>query len=156
MVTEETLDEVLKKGLSYGGRGGTNFTAAIENMLEFFNPDLDRPEGVTNEFAEYKPAAIMIFTDTGDEPPTLEVVEEAIEKNLGGVMPPIVWAVEQKNYNEPFAKKVASYSTTIFFDPEEMRRTGNTLEVDLAEVRETIVNTQTQTQAPSSTRRRRP
>ena len=158
LVTEETLDEVLKEGLSYGGRGGTNFTAAIENMLEFFNPDLDRPEGVTDEFAEYKPAAIMIFTDTGDEPPTLEVVEEAIEKNLGGIMPPIVWAVEQKNYNEPFAKKVASYSTTIFFDPEEMRRTGNTLEVDLAEVRETIgeAAANTQTQASPSTRRRRP
>jgi hypothetical protein len=71
-------------------------------------------------------------------------------------MPPIVWAVEQKNYNEPFAKKVASYSTTIFFDPEEMRRTGNTLEVDLAEVRETIANVNVNTQASSSTRRRRP
>ena len=73
-------------------------------------------------------------------------------------MPPIVWAVEQKNYNEPFAKKVASYSTTIFFDPEEMRRTGNTLEVDLAEVRETIgeAAANTQTQASPSTRRRRP
>ena len=126
-------------------------------MLEFFNPDLDRPEGVIDEFAEYKPAAIMIFTDTGDEPPTLEVVEEAVEKNLGGVMPPIVWAVEQKNYNEHFAKKVASYSTTIFFNPEEMRRTGNTLEVDLAEVRETIGEAaNSQTRGSSSTRKMRP
>lgn len=120
-VTPENYEEILLDGVYVGGRGGTNLTAAIQNVFAWTE------EGGPMEGRRLD--GVVYFTDTLDTPPARDDVEQALPEHMEE-LPPILYLAPIECTNERFAKSVSDYAECVFFN----EKLG--LEVDLDEVRE--------------------
>lgn len=110
-IDENNVDQYLKTGVSYGGRGGTSFQASIEHVFEMF-----RPEG-GGALEGRKMDALIYFTDSFDRVPDQDRLEaKAFECGLNQ-LPTTLFLVPQSCYNEPFAEGVKDWAATVFFNP---------------------------------------
>lgn len=109
-ITEKNYKSFLNKGINYGGRGGTNFQASIENVFEMVKP------GSKSGYAKRSIDAIVYMTDSGDSVPDPQrLLKKAQECGLRK-LPPILFLVPKSCYDERFAKEVAKWATVVYFD----------------------------------------
>lgn len=110
-VTEKNHREFLTKGISYGGRGGTNFTASIENAFE-----LVRVGGPRKPYTGRNIDALIYYTDTGDVPPDPNrLLKKALECGMKK-LPTIVFVAPRKCYDENFMKAINGWASVVWFD----------------------------------------
>lgn len=122
-ITTENYQEFLSNGINYGGRGGTNFTASVQNVFHMLKPG--------GALEGRKLDAMCYLTDTFDAPPDQQAIEEtAVDVGLSR-WPTMLFLAPKECYNEAFKVGVAPYADTIFFDKQE-------LEIDLEEVESNI------------------
>lgn len=120
IVTAENYQEYLANGITYGGRGGTNFTAAMEHMYSLF------ADGSGSELDGKSLDAMIYLTDGLDSPPTPLAVENAA-RQINRKPVPTLFLIPQEYTNDSFAESVSPYAETIFFNKDD-------LEIDLAQV----------------------
>ncbi|ABM97387.1 vWA domain-containing protein [Methylibium petroleiphilum] len=108
-ISEKNYKQFLTKGINYGGRGGTNFQAAIENVLEMVKP------GSKSGYAKRNIDAICYMTDSGDSvPDPARLLRKAQECGLKK-LPPILFLVPKSCYDERFAKEASKWATVVYF-----------------------------------------
>lgn len=109
-ITEQNHKSFLSGGINYGGRGGTNFQASIENVFELVKP------GAKNSYKGRPIDAIVYMTDTGDAVPDFSrLLRKAQECGLKK-LPPILFLAPKSCYNKAFNDGVSKHATMIWFD----------------------------------------
>lgn len=119
-VTEDNIDEMVNGTLGVNGRGGTNFTACLQQIEHM------REEGGALEGRKIE--HLIYFTDTFDSPPRKQDMPE----NL----PPVLFVAPQEvYYNESFRKGIEGFADIVYYSEEEMAADN---EVDLDAHKEQI------------------
>lgn len=125
-ITPENVNEYLARGVQGYGRGGTNFTATIQNVFRLVSPHHHHEADNDNyEFLEKirgrKIEAVIYWTDTGDEPPIREVIEETAFDCGMNQLPTMLFLAPQSCYDDRFIQMTSSYAETIFYpdDPKK-------------------------------------
>jgi hypothetical protein len=111
LITPESYQEFLKKGLNYGGRGGTNFQASLEHCFDMLK-DGGALEG-------RKLDSIVYFTDTFDMPPDQYALEEAAFSAGMSKLPTLLFLAPKSCFNEAFTEGVSAYAECIYFDTKK-------------------------------------
>ena len=115
-ITEQNYKSFLEKGITYGGRGGTNLQAGIESIFEMVRP------GAKSPYAKRKIDAIIYFTDTYDTAPNgrrlLKKANECGMKNL----PTTLFLAPRECHNDKFKKDVSHFADTVFFDTKTLNK----------------------------------
>lgn len=112
-ITERNYKEFLSKGLNYGGRGGTNFQASIENAFELVKPG---PKTTERPFAGREINALVYYTDTGDAAPDFaRLLKKALECGMKK-LPTILFIAPKTCFNDAFNKTVSKYATVVYFE----------------------------------------
>lgn len=115
-ITEKNYKTFLEKGLSYGGRGGTNLGAGIESIFEMVKP------GSKSGYAKRNIDAIVYFTDTFDvDPVGAKLLRKAQQCGMKK-LPTTLFLAPQTCYNESFKKNVSNFAETIFFDTKSLMK----------------------------------
>lgn len=117
-VTEENMDEIFKDGVYIGGRGGTNLTAAIQNVFSWTQKG--------KHFEGRDVSAVVYFTDTLDAAPKLDAIMSHLPEHMDE-LPPILFLAPIECYNAEFEKGVSEYAKCVFFDLKQLN------EIDLTE-----------------------
>jgi hypothetical protein len=108
-ITERNYKDFLTRGIQYGGRGGTNFQAAIENVFELVKP------GAKGVYAKREIDAIVYMTDTGDSVPDPQRLLRKAQECGIKKLPPILFLAPKACYSEHFDKAVKKWATVIWF-----------------------------------------
>lgn len=108
-ITERNYKDFLTRGIQYGGRGGTNFQAAIENVFELVKP------GAKGVYAKREIDAIVYMTDTGDSVPDPQRLLRKAQECGIKKLPPILFLAPKSCYSEHFDKAVKKWATVIWF-----------------------------------------
>jgi hypothetical protein len=109
-ITEHNHRNFLNRGINYGGRGGTNFQASIENIFELVKP------GARTPYTGRQIDAIVYMTDTGDAVPDFaRLLRKAQECGLKK-LPPILFLAPKSCYNKAFHDGVSKHASMIWFD----------------------------------------
>lgn len=133
-IDENNYEEFLKSGINYGGRGGTNFTASVQNVFkmldpknnEYSSPDLLRFKG--------RPIDAMIyFTDTFDAPPNQTMIEETAFECGMKRLPTMLFLAPKECYSDSFKQGVSNYADCIFFDKNELDIDIDCIEANISE-----------------------
>lgn len=119
-VNQDNALDFIKKGVPYGGRGGTNFTASVEHVFTMFEE--------TGAFSGRRFDGMFYMTDTYDSAPTLERMETAAEKAGFHKLPPMVFLAPKECYNERFNNDIREYAEIMYFDENAFN------EVDMDEI----------------------
>lgn len=127
LITERNYKEVLRKGIDYGGRGGTNYQAALEHTF-----NLVKPGGKRTVFTGRKIDAIVYFGDCGDSAPDparlLAVARECGMKKL----PPILFVAPKSTFNDAFKKGIEAFATMVFFESGPNATKQQVIDIDAA------------------------
>lgn len=124
-ITEKNYKQVLEKGINYGGRGGTNFQASIENAFE-----LVKPTGPRKPYSGRTIDALAYFTDTGDAPPDpVQLLKKARECGMKK-LPVIVFIAPRETYCESFAKAIQGWASIVYFDGGMKNQAVNHINLD--------------------------
>lgn len=109
----------LKKGVSFGGRGGTDFNAATEHVLRMTEPN--------GALERRKFDAIIYFTDTFDAPPDGAHLNKVASECRMKELPPMLFLAPVECTNKGFKDAVESqgYGQVVFFNTKEL------LEIDI-------------------------
>jgi len=115
-ITEKNYKTYLEKGITYGGRGGTNLQAALESGFEMVRP------GSKSGYAKRKIDAMIYFTDTYDTAPNARALLK--KANACGLrsLPTTLFLAPKECYNEKFKKDVSNFAETIFFDTKSLNK----------------------------------
>jgi hypothetical protein len=109
-ITEKNVKEILKKGVNYGGRGGTNFQAGIESVFEMVKP------GSKSGFAGRTIDAIIYKTDTGDRcPDPQRLLTHAISCGVKQ-LPTTLFIAPKACMNDSFNAEVKKWADIVYFD----------------------------------------
>lgn len=130
LVNEENMGEYLKSGVNFGGRGGTNFTASVQNVFRMLTIDCAEDSELT-PFKGRKIDAMIYFTDTFDAPPDQVTIEDTAYECGMNKLPTMLFLAPKECYSESFKNGVSSYAECIFFDKTE-------LELDFEEIENSI------------------
>lgn len=129
-VNQDNFEQTLKSGINYGGRGGTNFTASVQNVFRMVSvaheADMDGGEQM-NRYRGRKIDAIIYMTDTGDAAPEQSVIEETAFECGMNKLPAMLFLAPKECFNDRFNRDVSNYAEVIYFDTNE-------LTVDMEEV----------------------
>lgn len=126
-ITEKNYQQILKGGLNYGGRGGTNFQAGIENAFE-----LVKPGGKKTPYTGRTIDALAYFTDTGDTPPDpVRLLAKARDCGMKK-LPTIIFIAPKSTYNEAFMKAIEGWATIVYFDAGPSAKAKQVIDVDKA------------------------
>jgi hypothetical protein len=110
-ITEKNYRQVLASGINYGGRGGTNFQASIENAFE-----LVKPGGKRTPYSGRTIDALVYFTDTGDSAPDpVRLLAKAKECGMKK-LPIILFVAPRSTYDERFKKAIEGWANIVYFD----------------------------------------
>ena len=113
-ITEQNYKQTLKKGINYGGRGGTNFQASLEAACE-----LMRPTGKKTPYTGRSLEAIFYYTDTGDTAPDfVRILKKAHECGMKK-LPTIVFIAPKSCFNDSFNKGIKGRASIVYFDNKE-------------------------------------
>lgn len=123
-INEDNYQEYIKKGVPYGGRGGTNFTASTQNVFKLFE------EG--ERFHGRKLDGIMYLTDGFDNPPDQRMIEDSAEKAGFKRLPPMMFIVPEICYNAEFGKEISGYAELFKLKEDSLS------EIDFNDVEENI------------------
>lgn len=109
-ITERNYKDILAKGIDYGGRGGTNLHAAIENAFELVKPGQRKPySGRTIE-------ALAYFTDLGDSvPDPKRLLAKALECGMKK-LPTILFIAPKMCYSDAFNREVSKWAQVVYFE----------------------------------------
>ncbi|MFK4705710.1 hypothetical protein ABIC83_002549 [Roseateles asaccharophilus] len=110
-ITEKNYKSVLKKGIDYGGRGGTNFQASLENAFE-----LVKPGGKRTPYSGRELEVIFYFTDTGDDPPDFKRLEAKARECGLKKLPTIVFIAPKICFNDKFNAGIKGKASIVYFD----------------------------------------
>ncbi len=115
-INEKNYKTFLEKGINYGGRGGTNLQAAIENVYEMVKP------GSKSGYAKRKIDFMVYFTDTYDASPSGKALLR--KANACGIkhLPTTLFLAPQECHNDKFKRDVAPFAETIFFDTKSLNK----------------------------------
>lgn len=124
-ITTENYAEFMKNGLNYGGRGGTNFTASVQNAFLMVSNDSLHQESLdgceeSNSLRGRRIDAMVYFTDTFDAPPDQATIEQTAFECGMSRLPTMLFMAPKSCYSEGFKNGVAAYAETIFFDTDEL------------------------------------
>ena len=110
-ITEKNYKQFLEKGIDYGGRGGTNFHASIENVFEMVSPNS------RSGYAKRKLDALIYMTDTGDFPPDpVRLLKKAKECGLSKI-PTTLFLAPKVCFNDQLNAGLKTWADIIYFDP---------------------------------------
>jgi hypothetical protein len=112
-ITEKNYKEFLSKGINYGGRGGTNFQASIENAFELVKPG---PRTTERPYAGREINALAYFTDTGDAAPDFARLLKKAQECGMKKLPTILFIAPKSCFNDAFNKTVSKYATVVYFE----------------------------------------
>lgn len=130
LVNEDNVDEFLKGGINYGGRGGTSFQASIQQIFQMFKPG--------GFLEDRKMDAMIYFTDSFDTPPNQYALESTAAECGFSKLPTTLFLVPQQCHNDAFAAGVADWATTVFFNTSKELGAGSTNEIDLEVIEENL------------------
>ncbi|MEJ6002780.1 VWA domain-containing protein [Paucibacter soli] len=124
-ITEKNYKQVLKTGVNYGGRGGTNFQASLESAFH-----LVKPGGKKTPYSGRTVDAIFYYTDTGDSVPDfkrlLKVAQECGMKKL----PTTVFIAPKTCYNDSFRKGIEGFASIVYFESGPKATNKTHIDVD--------------------------
>lgn len=130
-ITEKNYKQVLAGGLKYGGRGGTNFQAGIENAFELVKPGVKK-----TPYTGRTIDALAYFTDTGDEAPDpVRLLAKAKECGMKK-LPTIIFIAPKQCYNDSFKKAIEGWASIVYFDSGPNSKAKHNINVDDAERRQ--------------------
>lgn len=136
LITEDNFEEHLKKGINYGGRGGTNFTASVQNVFKLFsmNHTSEKFGSDNDAMSLYRGRqidAMIYFTDTFDAPPDQYVIETTAFECGMSKLPTMLFLAPKECYSDSFKDSVKNYADCVFFDKAE-------LEIDFEDIESNI------------------
>lgn len=111
-IDADNKDEIIQKGIAVAGRGGTNLTAAIQNVFRW-------TEDENNPFYKRDIKSIVFFTDTFDAPPKLEKLMEYLPEHMDELPNITFLAPIECAANVSFKKAIEEYGQCIFFDAQK-------------------------------------
>lgn len=126
-ITEKNYQQLLSSGISYGGRGGTNFQSGIENAFELVKPGAKR-----TPYSGRTIDALAYFTDTGDQAP--DPVRLLAKARACGMkkLPTIIFIAPKACYNESFKKAIEGWASIVYFDATPNATAKQKIDVDAA------------------------
>ena len=125
VITEKNYKGVLSQGFSYGGRGGTNFQASIENFFE-----LVKPGSKLKEMRGRQIEALVYFTDTGDSPPDPKrLLQKAYECGMKK-LPTIIFVAPKETYEDGFRKAIEGWASIVYYDNPLKNATRHHINLD--------------------------
>lgn len=109
-ITEKNYKSFMDKGVTYGGRGGTNLQAGIESIFELVKP------GSKSGYARRKIDAIIYMTDLGDAVPNPQrLLAKANECGLPKI-PTTLFLAPRICYSEHFNREARKWAEVVYFD----------------------------------------
>lgn len=114
-ITEKNYKKYLDKGIDYGGRGGTNFQASIENVFELVKP------GAKSGLAKRPIDAIVYMTDTGDQVPDPRRLLAKAQACGLKKLPPILFLAPKSCFNQAFNDEVKKWAGIVWFDSKQAK-----------------------------------
>lgn len=126
-VTADNVEEHLKKGVNFGGRGGTSFQASLEHVYEMFRPD------TPSELSGRRLDGLAYFTDSFDAVPDQPRLEERAFECGFQQLPTTVFLVPSECYNPTFEQGVKDWAKTIFFDARSDLAPQNAIDMEAIE-----------------------
>ncbi|WP_137917046.1 VWA-like domain-containing protein [Hydrogenophaga sp. 2FB] len=115
-IDEKNYRSILEKGITYGGRGGTNLQAGIESLFEMVKPRSK------SKYAGRKIDAIVYFTDTYDTTPSGKRLLKKAQECGMRQMPTTLFLAPRECFNQEFKDGVSSFADTIFFDTKSLTK----------------------------------
>lgn len=133
-ITQENYEEFLNKGVNYGGRGGTNFTASVQNTFRMVSAESSEDfdgEEITNSLRGRRIDAMVYFTDTFDAPPDQNVIEDTAFECGMRKLPTMLFLAPKECTNDSFKAGVKNYAEVIFFGKEELELDFEAIEAEV-------------------------
>lgn len=115
-ITENNYRQILSRGLTYSGGGGTNHQAVLEHLFELVRPGARGPR---RPYAGRKISAITLFTDLGDAPPDpVGLLKKARACGMA-TLPPVLILAPRICMDKRYEEKVSKWATLIYIDVDK-------------------------------------